>query len=78
MCLRYLYHTIKKNTDSLVADSKESEREVNADNTKNMVMSRGQNAGRGHNVKDDNRFFVRVEEFRCLETTLTNQNSIQE
>jgi len=42
-----------------------------------MVMSRDQNAGRSHSIKNDNSSFERVEEFRYLETTLTNQNYIQ-
>jgi len=41
-----------------------------------MVMSRDQNAGRIHSVTIDNSTFERVEEFKYLETTLTNQNSI--
>ena len=41
-------------------------------------MSRDQNAGRSHNTRIDNRSFETVEEFKCLRTTLTNQNSIQE
>ena len=44
---------------------------------KYMVMSRDQNAARSHNVKTDNSSFERVEEFRYLGTTLTDQNSIQ-
>jgi hypothetical protein len=43
-----------------------------------MVMSRDQNAGRNHSVKTDNSTFERVEEFKYLGTTLTNQNSIPE
>jgi len=43
-----------------------------------MVMSRDQNAVRGHNIKLDNRFFERVEQFKYLGTYRTNQNSIQE
>ena len=43
-----------------------------------MVMSRDRNAGRGCSVKIDNRSFERVEEFKYLRTTLTNQNSIHE
>jgi len=39
-------------------------------------MSRDQNAGRSNNIKIDNRFFERLEEFKYLGTTLTNQNSI--
>jgi len=41
-------------------------------------MSRDQNARRSHSMKIDNSFIERVEEFKYLETTLTNQNSIQE
>jgi hypothetical protein len=51
--------------------------EVNADNTKYMVVSGDQNAERGHNVNIDNSFFERMEEFKCLGTTVRNQNSIQ-
>ena len=43
-----------------------------------MVMSRDQNAGRSHNMRTDNRSFERVEQFKYLGTTLTNQNSVQE
>ena len=40
-------------------------------------MSRDRNAGRGHSVKTANSI-ERVEEFKYLGTTLTDQNSIQE
>ena len=43
-----------------------------------MVTSRDQNAGRIHSVRTDNSTFERVEEFKYLGTTLTNQNSIAE
>jgi len=46
--------------------------------TNNMVMSRDQNAGRIHSVRIDNGTFERVEEFKYLGTTLTNQNNIAE
>ena len=52
--------------------------EVNADKTKYMVMSREQTAGLIHTMKADNSSIERVEEFKYLGTTLTNQNSIQE
>ena len=43
-------------------------------------MSRDQNAGWSHSIKTDNTrsSFERVEEFKYLETTLMNQNYIQE
>jgi hypothetical protein len=36
-------------------------------------MSRDQNAGQNHSVRLDNSTFERVEEFKYLGTTLTNQ-----
>jgi len=71
-------HTIKENAQALIVTSKEIGLEVNADKTKYMVMSRDQNAGRNHCVKNDNSSFEMVEEFKYLGTNLTNQNSIQE
>jgi hypothetical protein len=41
-------------------------------------MSRDQNAGGSDNMKNDNSYYERVEEFKYLGITLTNQNSIQE
>jgi len=43
-----------------------------------VVMSRDQNAGRSHNIEIDISSLDRVEEFKYLAKTLTNQNSIQE
>jgi hypothetical protein len=57
-------HTIYKNTQTLVVDSKANGLEVNADKTKYMVMSRDQNAGISHNKKSDNSSFERVEKFK--------------
>jgi len=41
-------------------------------------MSRDQNAGRSHNIKNDKSSFERVEQFKYLGTNLKDQNSIQE
>ena len=43
-----------------------------------MVMSRDKNAGQSHSIKIDNSSFDKLEAFKYLVTTLTNQNSIQE
>jgi hypothetical protein len=59
-------HTIKKNAEALVVASQEIGLEVNADKTKNMVISRHQDVGRSHNIKIDNSSFERVEEFKYL------------
>jgi len=66
-------HTLKENTEALVAASFEIGLEVSAVRTKYMVMSRDQNTGRNHNVRIDNSTFEWVEEFKYLRTTLTNQ-----
>ena len=71
-------HTIKKNAIAFIVATKEIGVEVNADKTKYMIMSREQNSERSHSIKTDIGSFKRVEEFKCLGTTLTNQNSIQE
>jgi len=43
-----------------------------------MTVFRDQNAGRIHSMKMGNSSIERVEEFKYLGTTLTNQISIQE
>ena len=71
-------HTLKENAESLLSATRERGLEVSADKTKYMVMSRDQNAGRIQRMRIDNSTFERVEEFKYLGTTLTNQNSIAE
>jgi len=70
--------TVKKNVEALVAATKEIGLEVNAHKTKYMTVSRDQNAGRIHSMKIDNSSIERVVEFKYVETSLTNQNSVQE
>src|SRR5215510_6241398 len=72
------YILLRNNAVALVATTKEIGLEVNADKTKYMVMSREGNSGRGHSVKIDYSAIERVEEFKYLGVTLTDQNSIQE
>ena len=69
---------MKENAEALLVATKEIGLEVNADKTKYMVMPRDRNAGRGYIVKIDNSSIERVEEFKYLGTTLTDQNCIQE
>ena len=80
-CLIFLYVTInnaKENAEALVVATTEIGLEVNADKTKYMVMSREQTSGLSHTMKVDNSSIERVEQFKYLGTTLTNQNSIHE
>ena len=72
LCISY------QTLNAIVATTREIGLEVSADKTKHMVMSRDQNAGRIHSVRIDNSTFERVEVFKYLGTTLTNQNSIVE
>jgi hypothetical protein len=71
-------NTVTENAEALVVATKQIGLEVNTDKTKYMVMSRDRNAGRGHDVKIDNRFIERVEVFKYQGATITDQNSIQE
>jgi len=71
-------HTVKKNAETLVVARREIGPEVNGDKTKYMVMSQDPDAGRSHSIKFNNSSFERVEEFKYLGMTITNQNSIQE
>jgi len=66
-------HTLKENAEAVVAATGEIGLEVSADKTKYMVISRDQNAGRILSVRIDNSTFERVEQFKYLGTTLTNQ-----
>ena len=43
-----------------------------------MVKSRDENAGQSHNIKTENTFFERVEQFTCLGAISMNQNSLQQ
>jgi len=69
---------IEESSEALVVTTKETGLEVNADKIKYIVMFRDQNAGRRHNIKIDNSSLARVEKFKYLGTTLTNQISLQE
>jgi hypothetical protein len=69
--------TTKENAEAFVVVRKETELEVNADETKYMVLSRDQNAGRSHRINIDNSSFESVEELEYLGKTLTNQIYIQ-
>ena len=73
-----IVHCVKGNGEALVVASKEIGLEVNADKTKYMDMCQDQRAEQSHNVKIENISFERVEEFKYLRTTITNQNCIQE
>jgi hypothetical protein len=63
---------MKKNEETVIDASKEVGLEVNAENTKCMLLSRHQNAGQNHNIKIANRSFENVGQFRYLRTIVNN------
>jgi hypothetical protein len=67
-----------KNIETFLIGIKELRREVNADKTKHMIMSRDQYSRRSNSIKNGVNSFERVEEFKNLETTLIDHNSVQE
>jgi hypothetical protein len=69
---------LQENAGALIVAGKEIGLKTNDDITKYMFMSQDQTAGRSYSMKTDNSSFERVEEFKCLGTTLTDQNSIQD
>jgi hypothetical protein len=70
--------SVNKNTQTLTDTTKEVGLEVNAEKTKYMLLPRHQNAGQNCDIKIANRYSENVAQFKCWETTVTNQNLIQE
>jgi ribosomal protein S2 len=70
--------TIQKNTQTLIDPINEVGIEVNAEKTKNSLLSHHRNAGQNHDIKIGKRCFENVAKCRYLGTTITNQNLIQE
>jgi hypothetical protein len=69
---------MKKNTEILFDHNKAAGLEGNAERTKYLLLSRHQNAELNHNIKIADRCFENAANFKCLGTTVTNKNLIQE
>jgi hypothetical protein len=50
-------NTSKKNTEALLEVRSEVDLQVNAEETKYVIVSRHQNAGQNHNLLTDSKFF---------------------
>jgi hypothetical protein len=69
-------NTIKENSETLFEASRDIGLEINAEKTKYMIMSRHPNSGQNQTIRIANESFENVAKFKCLGTTLTNQNDI--
>jgi hypothetical protein len=68
---------MKKNTETLIDANMEVGLEVNEEK-EYMLLSPHQYAGQNHDIKMTNKSFENVAQFKYFETTVTNQNLIQE
>jgi hypothetical protein len=66
--------TIKRKTETLIDASNEVGLEVTAHRTKHILLSHHKNAGKYRDIKIASRSFENVAQFKCLGTTVTNQN----
>jgi hypothetical protein len=71
-------NTIKENSETLLEASRDIGLEINAENTKYMIMSHHPNSGWNQNIRIDNELFENVAKFKYLGITLTNQNDIHD
>jgi hypothetical protein len=69
---------MKKNTRTLINASREVDLEVNVEKTKCMLLSRYHTTGQNWYIEIAKSSFEKVSQFKYLETTITNQNVIQE
>jgi hypothetical protein len=71
-------NTIKENSETLLEASRDIGLEINAEKTKNMIMSRHPNSGQNQNIRINNESFQKVTKFKYMGTTLTNQKDIHD
>jgi hypothetical protein len=75
MCI---LNIIKRNTEALIAASKEAGLEVNPEKTEYMLTSRFQKEGQKCSIKTASRSFEDVVKFKYLGTTPRDQNCMLE
>jgi hydroxymethylpyrimidine pyrophosphatase-like HAD family hydrolase len=71
-------NTIKENTETLLEAIRDDGIEINAENTKYMIMSYHSNSGQNQNIRITNELFENVTKFKYLGMTMANQNDIHD
>jgi hypothetical protein len=71
-------NTIEENTGTLLEASRDIGLEINAENTKYMIMSHHLNSGQNQNIRITNEAFENVAKFKYIGMALTNQNDIHD
>jgi hypothetical protein len=71
-------NTTKENSETLLEASRDIGVEVNAEETKYMIMSCHPNSGQNQNIRTANESSEKVAKFKYLGMTLTNRNDIQD
>jgi hypothetical protein len=71
-------NTIKENTETVLEASRDVGLEINAEMTKYMNVCCYQTSGQKLNIRIANESFENWEKFKCLGTTLTNQNDMHD
>jgi len=69
-------NTIEENTETFFVATRNLGLEINAENTKYMIMSRHQNSGYNQNIRVGNESFEDDAKLNYLGTTLRNQNDL--
>jgi hypothetical protein len=67
-------NTIKEKKETLL----DIDLEINAENTKRMIMSRHLNSGQNQNIRIANEVFENAAKFKYLRATPSNQNDIRD
>jgi hypothetical protein len=70
--------TINRNKETLIDARREVGLEINVEKTKYMLLCSHQNTCQNRDIRIANKAFENVSQFRCLGTTVTNRNLIQE